>query len=189
MILNQEYVLVHQWEHNQFIFKLSDLNFNKSSASMSVMSTSCNLSDMVYTLIYLAPELTASDYIVNAKQNSATDIYAFSIIIYQVIFPEIDINTFISPFKYMEALKNDWQPEIPKRFWEKNLNLLCILNVMIKSWYKHPVDRPSAYDILSVVKHTQCAYITANQQVHTVSCNIYLFNTYTKTCLAAKDKT
>ena len=62
-----------------------------------------SLNNMVY--VYVAPELTTTEYSVTSRQNSGTDIFAFAMVIYQVVFPEINVNNFVSPFKYLEALK------------------------------------------------------------------------------------
>ena len=100
---------------------------------------------MVY--VYVVPELTTTEYSVN-RQNSATDIFAFAMVIYEVIFPETNVNNFVSSFKYLEALKTDWRPEVPSGFTSEGPTLIS------QSWCKDPMVRPSANDISKIVQET-----------------------------------
>ena len=147
---------------NQFRCKLSDLNLNLSSLTRSLisMSYSCNECTSFYALFYLAPELITSELNVNAKQNPSTDIFAFSITMYEVLFPQIEnIGTFVSHLQFLQAIRKDWRPEIP----DISTNIYSLpygeaINVMKECWNKDPSLRPNAkkiYDKMQRIKALQ----------------------------------
>ena len=144
-------------QEQRVVFKLSDLNFNLSKDICAFMSTSYNLSQngLVYTLLYIAPELITAGLTVNGRQTYQTDIFAFSVVMFQVLFPEIAITSyFVTPVQLIEALKKDWRPVIP---WDivhnKEVVYKEIVHVMVKCWSKDPSQRPTASIIYDAVEN------------------------------------
>lgn len=141
-------------DYDNLTFKLSDLNFSTSSLlSTASMMSSCLSSDAVtYTLLYLAPELLNQNFSVSNTQNEASDIYALGMTIYQIMFPEEEIDTFFTPLSHMEAIKSGWRPKIPPFESSKDYPFSSILNTINDAWSEIPKERPSASQICEVAK-------------------------------------
>ena len=62
-------VLLSQEDNGEIVFKLSDLSLNSNINKYSLMSTSLSMttSEMVFTLLYVAPELMSVEYCIQAK--------------------------------------------------------------------------------------------------------------------------
>lgn len=141
-------------DYDNLTFKLSDLNFSTSSLlSTASMMSSCLSSDAVtYTLLYLAPELLSQNFSVSNTQNEASDIYALGMTIYQIMFPEEEIDTFFTPLSHMEAIKSGWRPKIPPFESSEDYPFSSILNTINDAWSEIPKERPSASQICEVAK-------------------------------------
>ena len=150
--------------NTRYVFKLSDLSFCQSEKLCSLMSTSYNLAqkEMVFTLLYIASELVKSDFSIQAKQNSATDIFSLAIVIYQVLFPEVSLASFISPVQHLEAIRNMWRPEIPQIQSEKVSITIYkpMIEIMVKCWNEIPIKRPTALEVFTAVKQIEAAKTT-----------------------------
>ena len=148
--------------HGQIIFKLSDLNTNTSSnIACSLLSTSYNMmtsSDAVFTTLYIAPELINSDYNIQLKQNAATDIYALSILMYQVLFPSETVSTSLTQLQHLESVKNKWRPLVPNIDTSEDTVEVPVLVIewMKKCWDEIPSARPTAQDIYESVNAILC---------------------------------
>lgn len=141
-------------EIDNLIFKLSDITFSTSVflSTVSMMSSCLASDEATYTLLYLAPELLNKNFSVSNTMNSASDIYALAVTVYQILFPDEEINALSTPLMQMEALKNGWRPQIPSSAFLKKEPIPSMLKHIKESWSENPNDRPSAEYILKAAK-------------------------------------
>ena len=136
-------VLVAGGTTETFVFKLSDFsNETLKRHDQSMLGSSCGSSkEFTYTLFYLAPELIQENFDVTAKITSQTDMFAFSILAYETLFPEVPLPTYPSPWHHMQALKSNWRPQIP------NMHKIppSAIEILESSWDESPGKRISAY--------------------------------------------
>ena len=90
-------VLCTTWKTENNGFLNCHISLNVSSCAASVVSATGPLNDMMYTILYSASEFLTPEFTVNVKPIGATDIFEFAITIYEIMFPENDINIFITP--------------------------------------------------------------------------------------------
>lgn len=137
-------MLVQGGMDEKLVFKLSDLSLTTTSCASSIMSATGSIKDIAFTLLYLAPELVNPQLNIRSKPNAMTDIFAFAITMYEILFPDQNVNCFISPFQYLQAIKNDWRPEVPPT---SEILMDSLIFLLKKAWSKDPLTRPSAEEI------------------------------------------
>ena len=142
---------------SSYCFKISDINFGPGilqNDSMLSCGMSMNMNEVAFTLLYLAPELVGED-MTFSKQTAASDIYSFGILIYEVLFPEITLPVFASLLQHMNAIRNQWRPQIPESslidvFCPNIWN--CLISIVRKCWSSIPRSRPNASDIYQLAQ-------------------------------------
>ena len=149
-------VLVSTSWKGEIIFKLTDLNVSTKPRHSSLISSSYQVNniEIVYTMLYLAPELLSNDLQVTLVQSVKTDIYAFSILMYQVLFPEVDFFCFSSIVQYLKAVIQKWRPLVPSFCDDKELPCdiyLMLISMMKQCWDESPLMRPTADQIHPVI--------------------------------------
>ena len=128
-------------------FKIADFSVETTKRhNQTLMSTTySNNSELTYTLYYLAPELmkvSAS----NSSKNDKSDIYAFAILVFEIVFPCTDFRTHVSPLQHMEAVKRHWRPHIPSKAYNDPL-MAPIIDIFVKCWHEEPHHRLEASEI------------------------------------------
>ena len=143
---------------NEWNFKLADFSPETLCRQQStLMSTSFGMGnkEVAYTLQYLAPELITSNFSVSADQKtSASDIYAFSLMGYEVLFPELQLPTYFSPIHQMEAIRKNTRPKIPTYAYS-HTTLKDLISIVEKCWDEVPWNRFTAKEIREKIELIQ----------------------------------
>ena len=144
-------ILVSSTLTEQWVFKLTDLSLKGFRGPMqTLMSTSYNLqqNDVAYTLYYLAPELIKNNLSLNLQNTDASDIYSLSIVMYEVLFPGIELEVFPTIPQQLEAVRDNWRPNIPDGTHDVSINYM--IELMKKCWNECPLNRPKAQEIFQL---------------------------------------
>ena len=138
-------ILVTAGTKDDWIFKLADIipERTKRVGSSSAMSSCIQCKDnFTYTTVFLVPELLQFNPTnMNENKITACDIYSFTIMMYQVLFPTTPLFEEMHPFQFMIAISNDWRPSIPS-FSSAFYKMLVA--IMTNCWSKDPVERLQA---------------------------------------------
>ena len=100
---------------SDWIFKIADFSVETLKRHEDlIFSTTCSKDekDLTYTLYYLAPELMENN-ITNVNKTEKSDIFSFSILCSEVLFPLVDFRVYLAQVQHFEAVKDNWRPLIP----------------------------------------------------------------------------
>ena len=133
-----------------FLFpKIADFGLSKIIKQNDENILNKSISECKGTPIYMAPEIWEK-----YEYSNASDVYAFSIIAYEIITknrPFKDLNVFTLPLKVKEGKRPDLNYSIPASY--KNLIQQC--------WSQDPQNRPTFNEILFQLKNND-NFITEN---------------------------
>ena len=134
-----------------WMFKIADFSVETLKRHKDlVFSTTCSKyeKDLTYTLYYLAPELMENN-ISNFNKTEKTDIFSFSILSFEVLFPLLDFCIHLTQVQHFEAIKNNWRPLIPTAQDELDKSLI---NIVVNCWDQNPEKRMSAVEVNEKLK-------------------------------------
>lgn len=132
--------------------KIADFGLSKISndPSKSVSNLKTTEGEIKGTPNYMAPEIWSSQ-----NYSSASDVYAFSLIIYEIITNKKPFEGYTIYRLLMDVSKNGYRPEITDNIPE------CYQNLIKSCWSQSPEDRPSFEEIVNLLKNDP-SFITDN---------------------------
>lgn len=129
---------------DDFLFpKIADFGLSKISNQNESKSSTTTFGSIKGTPKYMSPEIWR-----NAEYSKASDVYAFSLILYEVITNEQPFNDF-NFFEICLKVIQSYRPKFPKEIPESYKNLIE------KCWDQDPQKRPTFIEILDQLKNNR----------------------------------
>lgn len=123
---------------DDFLFpKLTDFGLSKFYVSITESMNLSSMSGYKGTPLYMAPEI-----ITDEEYSEASDVYAFSMILYEIMTGTIPF-TKLTPFSIMNKIGKGGRPNIPEEVPDVYVDLIK------KCWSQEPEERPTFDQILT----------------------------------------
>ncbi|KAK8886585.1 hypothetical protein M9Y10_042049 [Tritrichomonas musculus] len=123
--------------------KISDFGLSKILNSIYASLQIQSQAGQKGSPLYMAPEIFADE-----QFSPSSDVYAFSIVVYQIVTGEISpFGEKINPLQLMKKVENGKRPEI------SDIVPDCYRELIEKCWSQSPDDRPTFSEIVDVLKN------------------------------------
>ena len=123
--------------------KIADFGLSKVDHQRKESMTMVSTAGIKGTPIYIAPEIWK-----NEEYAAPGDVYAFGIIVYEIITNEIPLKELRNYYEILQKVANEgYRPKIPFSIGKSYQNLIE------KCWSQNPADRPTFEEIVEHLKN------------------------------------
>ena len=160
--------------NNEWEFKLSDISDNRKKQHLMSSSYSVNTQDLIYTAAFVAPELINDNLFIQNLKSPASDMYALSILMYQLLFPTEPFLMDMHPLQVFKAVQANWRPIVPLNMGLLNEDLV---EIMKSCWKAIPDERPTAATVncnLLAMMHANKISVSTKGNLSTQKCHLLL---------------
>ena len=123
--------------------KIADFGLSKVSHSKASMTTQ-SMAGFKGTPIYVPPESWET-----GEYTKAGDVYAFSIIVYEIMTVEEPFKDFTIPMIFSKVVSKGYRPEIDSTIAD------CYRNLISRCWSQNPEERPTFDNIVDELKSNE----------------------------------